>query len=446
VSKKGKRMSSMLTKRVVHLACFAVPLALAFSCKVDSKDDYTFTDNPPGESGGSAGKGGSGGRGGSGGSSTTAGKAGSLGTGDAGAGSNEPGTGGTSGTGGSGSGGESGSGGTAGNGGEGGEFVFPSGGQPGEGGAGGEVPVDPRPCEPDPCIHGVCVPGEGENYSCDCDAGYSGVLCEINTNECDPNPCQNNGVCTDGVDDYECDCTGTGYLGSHCEVPVITCLDDPCSCAPCAHGTCENGTAGSGVFTCNCGDTGYEGTYCENDIDDCAVNPCQNDGRCVDTGQNSYECDCRGTHYYGATCTKPLCGNGTLDPGEETDSTADGTREVPVNPITCRFDFSDIKQWFCAETCGFWGDRKEGCQQEDADAFCRLKMDDFRATARSFDVKNTTANPGICCPTAARVCAPVGNFGNRGVDVNVLSTDDLASSHGTKASITNLVCTGERGL
>ena len=47
-------MSSMFTKRAVHLACFAVPLALAFSCKVESKDDYTFTDDPPGESGGAS--------------------------------------------------------------------------------------------------------------------------------------------------------------------------------------------------------------------------------------------------------------------------------------------------------------------------------------------------------------------------------------------------------
>jgi hypothetical protein len=201
-----------------------------------------------------------------------------------------------------------------------------------------------------------------------------------------------------------------------------------------------------GLFVCDCTGTGYEGTYCENDVDDCAVNPCANGGRCVDTGPNSYQCDCRGTHYDGELCTKPLCGNGTLEPGEETDSIADGTKEVPVDRVTCRFDFSRITQWFCDSTCGLWGDGKAGCQQADADAFCRLKMDDFRATARSFDIKNTTTDPGVCCPNANRVCTGLANFGNRGVDVNVFSTDDLASTYGEKMSITNLVCVGERGL
>jgi hypothetical protein len=179
------------------------------------------------------------------------------------------------------------------------------------------------------------------------------------------------------------------------------------------------------------------------------VNPCQNGGRCVDTGQNSYECDCRGTHHDGATCTKPLCGNGTLDPGEETDSVADGTREVPVNAVTCRFNFSKISQWFCYGTCGRWGDEKDGCQQADADAFCRLKMDDPRSTARGFEISLITTDPGVCCPSTRPpvACTPLANFSNRGVDIKVSSVADLATSHGARyESITSLDCTGGRGL
>jgi hypothetical protein len=432
----------MFTKRAVHLACFAVPLALAFSCKVESKDDYTFTDDPPGESGGSAGKGGSSGRGGTAGSSSS-GKGGASGSGaDAGAGNEQGGAGGSGGDAASGgSSGESDSGGAAGNGGEGGEFVFPP--TAGQGGEGGETPIDPRPCEPDPCIHGICVPGEGENYSCDCDAGYSGDLCEINTNDCDPNPCQNSGVCTDGVGDYDCDCSSTGYIGANCDIVEDGCLSDPCE-----HGVCIPAVIDGGSFSCDCGTTGYEGTYCENDVNDCAVNPCQNGGRCVDTGANSYQCDCRGTHYSGELCTNPLCGNGTLDPGEETDSTRDGTKEVPVNPVTCRFDFSRITQWFCHESCGLWGDKKPGCQQADADAFCRLKMDDVKATAEAFDTSAIIgAAPGVCCPGNPKsACTDLGNFAKRGVDIAVSSTQNLYEVYGRYPSITELRCTGERGF
>lgn len=441
-------MSSMFTKRAFHLASFALPLALAFSCKVESKDDYTFTDDPT-ESGGSSGKAGSGGRGGSAGSST-GGKGGTSGSGsgaEAGEGNNEGGAGGTSGRGGSSgsggtdAGGESGSG-NSGNGGEGGEFVFPSGGQPGEGGAGGEVPVDPRPCKPDQCVHGVCVPGEGEKFTCDCDVGYSGDLCETNTNDCDPNPCANGGVCSDEVNGFSCDCTGTGYLGATCSVGSNSCVPT----SPCEHGICVPPVGGGSGFTCDCTATGYEGTYCEKDINDCAVNPCQNGGRCTDTGVNSYSCDCRGTHYEGTLCTEPLCGNGKVDPDEETDSTRDGTKEVPVDPVTCRFDFSRITQWFCTSTCGHWGDKKDGCQQEDADAFCRLKMDNPRATARSFELGPIDTDPGVCCPTVnpRNACTVLGNFGNRGVNLTVTSTDNLSSSHGRNDTIVELVCTGER--
>jgi hypothetical protein len=199
---------------------------------------------------------------------------------------------------------------------------------------------------------------------------------------------------------------------------------------------------------CDCTDTGYEGTYCENDVNDCAVNPCQNGGRCTDTGVNQFECDCRGTHYEGTLCTDRMCGNGRLDPGEETDSRADGTKEVPVNATTCRFDFSKITQWFCSGTCGRWGDEKDGCQQADADAFCRLKMDDPRATARNFEVTTITTDPGVCCPALNRECTLLGNFGNRGVDIKVSSSDDLATSHGGTRydAVTSLECIGERGF
>ena len=33
-------------------------------------------------------------------------------------------------------------------------------------------------------------------FECDCDAGYTGDVCDTEINECDPMPCQNGGICT----------------------------------------------------------------------------------------------------------------------------------------------------------------------------------------------------------------------------------------------------------
>lgn len=37
---------------------------------------------------------------------------------------------------------------------------------------------------------------------------------------CSSTPCGNGGLCKEGWNRYICDCTGTGYLGSNCEIGV----------------------------------------------------------------------------------------------------------------------------------------------------------------------------------------------------------------------------------
>jgi hypothetical protein len=37
--------------------------------------------------------------------------------------------------------------------------------------------VDNNPCNPDPCTHGQCV-ASGETYTCTCNSGYSGTICD----------------------------------------------------------------------------------------------------------------------------------------------------------------------------------------------------------------------------------------------------------------------------
>ncbi|CAG2222528.1 NOTCH2 [Mytilus edulis] len=69
-------------------------------------------------------------------------------------------------------------------------------------------------CTASPCINGHCnITNAG--YTCTCDAGYTGVNCEINP--CMPNPCRNGGTCTNGGwNTHKCACiSNTG--GSNCQ-------------------------------------------------------------------------------------------------------------------------------------------------------------------------------------------------------------------------------------
>ena len=38
------------------------------------------------------------------------------------------------------------------------------------------------------------------------------------------------------------------------------------------------------------------------DVDDCTTGLCQNGGTCMDTGVNSFDCNCTGTGYEGDIC------------------------------------------------------------------------------------------------------------------------------------------------
>lgn len=55
-----------------------------------------------------------------------------------------------------------------------------------------------------------------------------------------------------------------------------------------------------GVIDNLSGDISCTATF--NDIDDCIPNPCLNGGICMDTGPNSFSCDCEGTGFEGPTC------------------------------------------------------------------------------------------------------------------------------------------------
>ena len=84
----------------------------------------------------------------------------------------------------------------------------------------------------------------------------------------------------------------------------------------------------------------------------------------------------------------------------------------------------------------------QGCQIDDADAFCRLKTCNENATAKSFDVVEATHQPGFACRGIGTRFARKGNgteYGYHGIlDFNY--DDNIKNSHGTGKVVTNVIC------
>ena len=207
-----------------------------------------------------------------------------------------------------------------------------------------------RPCHGD----STCV-NTATSYTCNCEAGFSGRLCDQEYNECDSSPCNavsGGSTCTDEIDAYSCTCE-SGWNGENCALENV-CLtsnnpcgsNSHCNTAPCPSGItpeachqlvasaqvtcmCDNGyssmnpnnptsacalidqcaTGGSGGvppclngagctnlngvgYRCSC-TSGFSGDTCEYDIDECVSRPCVH-GNCVDAA-DSYTCENCGT-------------------------------------------------------------------------------------------------------------------------------------------------------
>ncbi|KAK0398751.1 hypothetical protein QR680_002734 [Steinernema hermaphroditum] len=165
-------------------------------------------------------------------------------------------------------------------------------------------------CDPDPCVHGLCVDTLFEQ-KCVCKPGWTGEFCEKNIDDCENQPCQNGATCRDQEDGFVCQCP-PGFHGSVCQHMV-----DHCATAPCRNnGTCTNMGAN---YRCDCL-LGFEGTHCEHNINECdLLNMCSPEGTeiCID-GVNNFQCKCR-PGYTGEHCeqhieqcsSQPCMNNGT---------------------------------------------------------------------------------------------------------------------------------------
>ncbi|XP_041958708.1 slit homolog 2 protein isoform X2 [Alosa sapidissima] len=117
-----------------------------------------------------------------------------------------------------------------------------------------------QPCSRPQCTHGTCHPTGQSSFSCECEPGWTGQLCDQQVN----NPCEGNkcihGTCLPiNSYSYSCRCQ-PGFAGVLCDEEEVY---SPCQSLKCKHGTCL--VSGLGKPYCECS-AGYSGESCDREV------------------------------------------------------------------------------------------------------------------------------------------------------------------------------------
>ena len=90
---------------------------------------------------------------------------------------------------------------------------------------------------------------------------------------------------------------------------------------------------------------------------------------------------------------------------------------------------------YCYGSCGDnWLDNQKGCQQADADAYCKLKFCDENVFATRFEVTASTNKSGFACDGHGT------NYGDWLGMTDVYFHDDIKAAHGDGQVVSNVVC------
>ncbi len=349
--------------------------------------------------------------------------------------------------------------------------------------------------ENDTCSAGECISGPAlvcnDNKACTDDTCVPATGCKY-TND-DANTCTDNNLCT--VND-RCSAGACINDGAPNCADTNQCTDDVCVPASgCTHPNTLNGTGCNDnnkcttVDTCQSGNcTGSSPLTC-NDNNACTDDVCVPATGCTYTNDNTNTCNdgnfcTTGDHCVGGACVKtsdtvcpaqicksaacnsatgcvytaitPCCGNNIKETaGTAKEECDDGCAlgdvticDAADNGDGCEQDctvtcfFKDIAYLYCSGSCSYAGDT--GCDQLDADLFCRLKTCNINASAASWQLITISGSspdvPGIACSAGGKGTNK-GTQPAYGVYVNVWYVDKFKTSYPTgNTAIGNVVC------
>lgn len=228
-------------------------------------------------------------------------------------------------------------------------------------------------------------------------------------------------VCGDGQLDPEEECDDGNDIDT-----------DACT-TTCTTATCGDGFVQEGVEACD----DANGSDTDACLSTCVAASC-GDGFIQEGAEACDDADLNGGEYgvCNAQCSGlgPHCGDGIVQNAFEM------CEQPPFAGILCTgclLDFSTVPQLYCNGTCSWSG--PTGCDQEDANVFCRLRTGNPASIALSFTITTALASSGFSCPSLGNNLGPVPQYG---VEIDVwYQVESILGNHGGGSVIIDPTCT-----